>query len=325
MRQYRQLTEDDRIEIYAMVQAGKNQKQIARILGVHPSTICRELKRNTGLRGYRPKQAQQKALHRRLTARKAIKMTSETINYIQRKLRQDHSPEQIAERMKRDCQWRGPQLSHERIYQHIWKDKAGGGTLYKHLRIGSSKQRRKRRNSRDMRGTIKNRVGIKARPAIVEKKIRIGDWEGDTVVGKNHQGALVTLVDRKSKLTLIGKVNRYTAEAVEQAIISLMELLPRRTYTLTVDNGKEFSNHENVAATLQLKVYFADPYSAWQRGLNENTNGLIRQYVPKGSDIRTFSDEQIEYIMDRLNNRPRKSLGFLTPNEVFYERKKLTG
>jgi IS30 family transposase len=325
MRQYRQLTEDDRIEIYAMVQAGKNQKQIARILGVHPSTICRELKRNTGLRGYRPKQAQQKALHRRLTARKAIKMTSETINYIQRKLRQDHSPEQIAERMKRDCQWRGPQLSHERIYQHIWKDKAGGGTLYKHLRIGGSKQRRKRRNSRDMRGTIKNRVGIKARPAIVEKKIRIGDWEGDTVVGKNHQGALVTLVDRKSKLTLIGKVNRYTAEAVEQAIISLMELLPRRTYTLTVDNGKEFSNHENVAATLQLKVYFADPYSAWQRGLNENTNGLIRQYVPKGSDIRTFSDEQIEYIMDRLNNRPRKSLGFLTPNEVFYERKKLTG
>ena len=250
---------------------------------------------------------------------------SETINYIQRKLRQDHSPEQIAERMKRDCQWRGPQLSHERIYQHIWKDKAGGGTLYKHLRIGGSKQRRKRRNSRDMRGTIKNRVGIKARPAIVEKKIRIGDWEGDTVVGKNHQGALVTLVDRKSKLTLIGKVNRYTAEAVEQAIISLMELLPRRTYTLTVDNGKEFSNHENVAATLQLKVYFADPYSAWQRGLNENTNGLIRQYVPKGSDIRTFSDEQIEYIMDRLNNRPRKSLGFLTPNEVFYERKKLTG
>ena len=132
-------------------------------------------------------------------------------------------------------------------------------------------------------------------------------------------------MDRKSKLTLIGKVNRYTAEAVELTIISLMELLPRRTYTLTVDNGKEFSNHENVAAALQIKVYFADPYSAWQRGLNENTNGLIRQYVPKGCDIRALSDEQIEYIMDRLNNRPRKSLGFLTPNEVFYERKKLTG
>ncbi len=180
-------------------------------------------------------------------------------------------------------------------------------------------------NSRDMRGMIKNRVGIEARPAIVERKIRIGDWEGDTVVGKNHQGALVTLVDRKSKLTLIGKVDRYTAEAVEQAIIGLMEWLPGRHYTLTVDNGKEFSNHESVAATLQIKVYFADPYSAWQLGLNENTNGLIRQYVPKGSDIRTTTNKQIEHIMDRLNNRPRKSLGFLTPNEVFYERKKLTG
>ncbi|MCJ7693118.1 MAG: IS30 family transposase, partial [Sedimentisphaerales bacterium] len=162
-------------------------------------------------------------------------------------------------------------------------------------------------------------------PNIVERKIRIGDWEGDTVVGKNHQGALVTLVDRKSKLTLIGKVDRYTAEAVEKTLISLMELLPRRNYTLTVDNGKEFSNHESVAETLQISVYFADPYSAWQRGLNENTNGLIRQYVPKGSDIRTLTDEQIEHIVDRLNNRPRKLLGYLTPNEVFYERKKLTG
>ena len=135
----------------------------------------------------------------------------------------------------------------------------------------------------------------------------------------------MTLVDRKSKLTLIGKVDRYTAEAVEKAIISLMELLPRRTYTLTVDNGKEFSNHESIARLLEIKVFFADPYSAWQRGLNENTNGLIRQYVPKGSDIRKLTDEQIEHIMVRLNNRPRKSLGFLTPNEVFYKRKKLTG
>ena len=135
----------------------------------------------------------------------------------------------------------------------------------------------------------------------------------------------MTLVDRKSKLTLIGKVDRYTAEAVEKTIINLMELLPRRNYTLTVDNGKEFASHESVSGTLQIKVYFADPYSAWQRGLNENTNGLIRQYVPKGSDVRILTDEQIQYIMNRLNNRPRKLLGYLTPNEVFYERKKLTG
>ena len=325
MREYRQLTEEDRIEIYAMKQAGKEQKMMAAKLALHPSTISRELRRNTGLRGYRPKQAQQKALHRRFTARKAVKMTPETIDYIECKLAEKHSPEQISERMKLDPGWQGPAVSHERIYQHIWQDKAGGGLLYKHLRIGGTKQRRKRRNSRDRRGTIKNRVGIEERPDIVERKIRIGDWEGDTVVGKNHQGALVTLVDRKSKLTLIGKVDRYTAEAVEKTIISLMELLPRRNYTLTVDNGKEFASHESVAETLRIKVYFADPYSAWQRGLNENTNGLIRQYVPKGSDVRPLTDEQVQHIMDRLNNRPRKSLGFLTPNEVFYERKKLTG
>jgi len=325
MREYRQLTEEDRIEIYAMKQAGKEQNKIAVKLGVHPSTISRELSRNTGLRSYRPKQAQQKTLHRRFTARKAVKMTPETIDYIESKLTEQHSPEQIAERMKLDPDWHGLTVSHERIYQHIWQDKAQGGMLYKHLRIGGTKQQRKRRNSRDMRGTIKNRVGIQERPKIVERKIRIGDWEGDTIVGKNHQGALVTLVERKSKLTLIGKVDRYTAEVVEKTIISLMELLPRRNYTLTVDNGKEFASHESVAETLQIKVYFADPYSAWQRGLNENTNGLIRQYVPKGSDVRSLTDHQIQHIVDRLNNRPRKSLGFLTPNEVFYERKKLTG
>ncbi len=308
-----------------MTQAGKQHNQIAGKLGVHPSTISRELTRNSGMREYRPNQAQQKTLHRRFTARKAVKMTPETIDYIESKLAEQHSPEQIAERMKLDSQWHGPTVSHERIYQHIWQDKAQNGMLYKHLRIGGTKQRRKRRNSRDMRGTIKNRIGIQERPKIVERKIRIGDWEGDTVVGKNHQGALVTLVDRKSKLTLIGKVDRYTAEAVEKTIISLMELLPRRNYTLTVDNGKEFASHESVAERLRITVFFADPYSAWQRGLNENTNGLIRQYVPKGSAVRALTDQQIQHIMDRLNNRPRKSLGFLTPNEVFYECKKLTG
>lgn len=325
MREYRQLTDEDRIEIYAMKQAGKQQNNIAATLGVHPSTVSRELVRNTGLRGYRPKQAHQKALYRRFTARKAVKMTPETIDHIESKLAEEHSPEQISERMKIDPGWHGPTVSHERIYQHIWQDKAHGGLLYQHLRIVGTKQRRKRRNSRDRRGTIKNRVGIEERPNIVERKIRIGDWEGDTVVGKDHKGALVTLVDRKSKLTLIGKVNRYTADVVEETIISLMDLLPRRNYTLTVDNGKEFANHESVADALRIRVYFADPYSAWQRGLNENTNGLIRQYVPKGSEIRTLTDEQILHIMDRLNNRPRKSLGYLTPNEVFYKRKKLTG
>ena len=321
MRTYTQLTENDRIEIYAMVQAGKSQRHVAAALGVAPSTICRELARHGGPRGYHPKRAHLRACYFRRTARKAVKMTPATITYIESQLRMDHSPEQIAERMKRDPAWPGPAVSHERIYQHIWRDKAAGGQLYKHLRIARKHRYRKRRNGRDLRGAIKNRVGIEKRPGIVDRKTRIGDWEADTVIGKHQKGALVSLVDRKSKLTLVGKVQRRTAEAVQQTIVRLMKALPRRTHTLTVDNGKEFAGHETIARTLQIGVYFADPYSAWQRGLNENTNGLIRQYVPKGSDIRNLTETYVEQIMERLNNRPRKSLDFLTPNEVFYNRK----
>lgn len=321
MRTYTQLTEHDRIEIYALLQAGKSQRQMAAILGVAPSTVCRELARHAGPRGYHPTRAHRRARYFRRTARKAVKMTPSTITYIESQLRTEHSPEQVAERMKRDPTRPGPTVSHERIYQHIWRDKAAGGQLYKHLRIARKHRYRKRRNGRDLRGAIKNRVGIEKRPEIVDRKRRIGDWEGDTIIGSHQKGALVSLVDRKSKLTLVGKVHRRTAEAVEQAIIRLMQDLPRRMHTLTVDNGKEFASHETIAQRLQIGVYFADPYSAWQRGLNENTNGLIRQYVPKGSDIRNLNEQQIEHIMVRLNNRPRKSLGFLTPNEVFYNRK----
>ncbi len=323
MRRYCQLTEEDRIEIYAMTQAGKQQKIIAQMLGVHPSTVSRELRRNCGLRGYRPKQAQQKALQRRHESRKAVKMLPKTISYINNKLNQEHSPEQISCRMKRDPRWRGPCVSHERIYQHVWQDKAQGGALHKRLRIIGTKKRRKRRNSRDLRGAIKNRTSISKRPKIVRQKLRIGDWEGDTVVGKNHKGALVTLTDRKSKLTLIGKVEKYTAKAVENMIVDLLKGLPRASHTITVDNGKEFANHESIAKKLGAKVFFADPYSPWQRGLNENTNGLIRQYAPKSSEIHSLTQAQVKHIQERLNNRPRKTLGFLTPNEVFYQRKRI--
>lgn len=324
MRTYTQLTETDRIEIYAMVQAGKSQRHMAAVLKVAASTISRELSRHSGHRGYHPKNAHFRACYFRRIARKAIKMTPSLIGYIESRLGQQHSPEQIAERMKRDPCWQGPTVSHERIYQHIWRDKAAGGQLYKHLRIARNRRYRKRRNGRTLSGCIKNRVGIEKRPGIVDRKKRFGDWEADTIIGRHHEGALVSLVDRKSKLTLVGKVQRRTAEAVRQTIVQLMKPLTRRAHTLTVDNGKEFAGHEAIAAALQIGVYFADPYSAWQRGLNENTNGLIRQYVPKGSDIRSLTDQQIERIMQRLNNRPRKSLGFLTPNEVFYNRKPRT-
>ncbi len=321
MRKYKQLTDEDRIEIYAQMQAGKQQKEIAEVLGFHPATISRELRSNRGGRGYRPKQAHRKALARRHGSRKAVKMTLDTITYINAKLDLQHSPEQIAGEMKQALDWSGPTVSHERIYQHIWQDKTIGGDLFKNLRIAGTKQKRKRYNSRDSRGKIPNRTGIEERPQIVEDKTRIGDWEGDTVIGKNHLGALVTLVDRKSKLTLISKVENHKASVVENSIVALFKPLQDKVHTITVDNGKEFATHESWANTLQTKVFFADPYCSWQRGLNENTNGLIRQYVPKGTDIRNVSDEDIEMIMDRLNNRPRKSLGFLTPNEVFYKRR----
>ena len=323
MKQYRQLTEDDRIEIYAMKQAGKTPAHSAFRLGVDRSTIYRELERNSGRRGYRPGQAHQKALLRRYDARKAVKMTPETIDYIEQKIKIDHAPEQVAQRMVNDPHWTGPTVSHERIYQPIWQNKQEGGTLYKHLRIAGTKQKRKRRNSKDLRGIIPNRVGIEKRPHVVGLKKRIGDWEGDTLIGAHHKGALVTLVERKSKLTLLGQVRRPTAEAVKETIIRLLRRDHKRVLTLTVDNGKEFTEHQAVAKALKVKVYFADPYSAWQRGLNENTNGLIRQYFPKGTDLRQVTHEKLNHVMERLNHRPRKTLGYLTPHEVYYENKRI--
>lgn len=317
MRQYRQLTEDDRIEIYAMKQAGKTQRNIARRLGVNPSTISRELTRNTGGRGYRPKQAHCLAIGRRGYARKALKMTPKTIAYIERKLRQEHSPEQIAGRMKVDPDYYGPTVSHERIYQHLWQDKAAGGKLYQYLRIAGHKKKRKRYGKRDFRGKIPNRVGIEHRPKIVETKKRFGDWEADTIIGKHHRGAVVSLVERKSQFTLLGQVIRKTADAVQQQMVQQLRPHRRRVHTITTDNGREFSGHETIARELQAKVYFADPYQAWQRGLNEQVNGLIRQYLPKQTDLRHVTDDQLRFIMDRLNHRPRKTLGFKTPYELF--------
>jgi IS30 family transposase len=317
MRSYRQLTEEDRIDIYAMTQAGKTRRHMAQCLGLHPSTISRELARNTGWRGYRPKQAHHLATERRRHARKAVKMTPQTIAYIERQLRQEHSPEQIAGRMKVDPDYGGPTVSHERIYQHLWQDKIRGGDLYQYLRIAGHKKKRKRYGKHDFRGTIPNRVGIEHRPKIVDRKKRIGDWEADTMIGKHHRGAVVSLVERKSQFTLLGKVMRKTADAVQQQMVKHLRPHQRRVYTITTDNGREFAGHETLARQLQAKVYFADPYSAWQRGLNEQINGLIRQYLPKQTDLRHVADDQLRFIMARLNHRPRKTLGFKTPFEVF--------
>lgn len=317
MRHYKQLTEDDRIEIYAMKQAGKSQHETACLVGVSPGTISRELARNTGQRGYRPRQAHRLARERRRNARKAVKMTPETMAYIERHLRQEHSPEQVTGRMKVDPQYAGPVVSHERIYQHLWQDKADGGDLYKNLRIAGIKKKRKRYGTRDFRGKIPHRVGIEQRPAIVDRKTRLGDWEADTLLGQHHRGAVVSLVERKSQFPLLGHVIQKTSDAVQRQMIEKLRPHRRRVHTITTDNGREFAGHETIARKLQTKVYFADPYSAWQRGLNEQVNGLIRQYLPKKTDLRNVTEDQLQFIMDRLNHRPRKTLGFKTPYEVF--------
>lgn len=314
MKKYSQLTEIQRYQIEALKKAKNTQKEIAMLLGVSASTISRELKRNTGQRGYRPKQAHIKALTRREEASKMIKMTPEVITLIEAKIQLEWSPEQV-------CGWLGVDqnvsISHERIYQHVWADKRQGGTLYKHLRH-SHKKRKKQYGSKDKRGQIRNRVSIDERPEIVEQKTRIGDWEIDTVIGQNHQGALVTIVDRVSKFTLIKKVDSKRAEVVTEATITLLKPYLDKTLTITADNGKEFAGHESMTEQLNAAVYFAHPYHSWERGLNENTNGLIRQYFTKGSSFENITDEQVEEVMNKLNHRPRKKLNYKTPNAVFF-------
>jgi IS30 family transposase len=314
MSTYKQLSQAQRYQIEILNKAGKNQKEIAELLGVSPGTICRELKRNKGKKGYHPKQAQIKADKRRKQAAKAIKMTKEVIVEIEEKIRLDWSPEQVSGWLKVN---QGIAISHERIYQHIWADKRHGGTLYKHLRQ-SNKKRKKQYGSKDKRGQIRNRVSIDERPVIVAEKIRIGDWEIDTVIGQNHQGALVTIVDRVSKFTLIKKVDSKHAEVVTAATISLLQPYLDKTLTITADNGKEFAGHETIKEQLNADVYFAHPYHSWERGLNENTNGLIRQYFTKGSSFENITDDEVEAVMYKLNHRPRKTLNFKTPYAVFF-------
>jgi IS30 family transposase len=317
MSQYTQLTQEQRYQIYAFLKAGFLQKDIACEIGVHKSTICQEIRRNRGQRGYRAKQANSMAVQRRREANKSIKMTPEIIVLINRYLRQDFSPEQVSGFLARK---HNIHISHERIYQHVLEDKARGGCLYRHLRH-AKKIRRKRygSGSYDRRGRIKARVSIDERPAIVDSRKRIGDWEIDTMIGKKQKGVLLTLVERKSKLTLIKKVSNKQADLVAEAAINLLNPYRVKVFTITADNGREFYHHEHIKEQLKTDVYFAHPYHAWERGLSENTNGLIRQYFPKGLNFQTIKREHVQKAMDRLNNRPRKTLGFKTPNEVFFQ------
>jgi transposase, IS30 family len=313
MTSYQQLTQDQRYQIVAFLKAGFSQSDIARELGVDPSTISRELKRNRGQRGYRPKQAQQLAQARRKAKENATRIRAETWQQVEAGLQQDWSPEQVSGALKALGQ---VAPSHERIYQYIYADKQQGGDLYKHLRC--QKKRRKRYGKYDRRGQLPNRKSIDERPAIVAEKARLGDWEADMIIGKNHQQAILSLVERRSKLTVLAKVERNTEEAVKTAMIDKLKPLMGCVHTITSDNGREFAGHEAIAEALAADFYFAHPYHSWERGLNENTNGLVRQYFPKGSDFTTITDQQVQAVAEQLNERPRKTLGFQTPNHVFF-------
>lgn len=312
---YNHLTKEDRIVIRTLLQEKKSRQDIADWLGRSLSTIKREIRRNSGLRGYRPKQAQKKADARKHSPRTG-KMTQEIIVHIEKRLREEHSPEQISDTMAVAV---GVRISHERIYQHLWADKKNGGDLHTHLRIANGKKRRKRHGKKDWRGRIPGRVDISERPEIVTKKERLGDWEADLVSGSHHRGFLVTLVERKGKFTLIGHVVRKTAEAVSGEIMRLLGKVRERVHTITYDNGREFADHQKINKVLGCASYFATPYHSWERGLSENTNGLIRQYFPKKTDLRTVDPDYIQFVQDRLNRRPRKTLDYDTPEKVFLQ------
>jgi transposase, IS30 family len=315
--QYSQLTDKDRIEIYALLKANCSRREIASKLERDPKTIREEIKRNSGLRGYRPQQAHALAMERRTQARRPVKMTAPVIAHIEAKLREQWSPEQISATMMNAGL---TPVSPERIYQHVWRDKAQGGVLWRELRLAGRDRRRKRYGKKDWRGRIPGRVDIDKRPAHVERRKQLGHWEADLVSGKHHRGFLVTLVERKSRYTLIGHVERKQSDAVTTEIVRLLRPHADRVRTLTFDNGREFTGHLQLAQRLKCKTYFAKPYHSWERGTNENTNGLIRQYFPKTMGLRQVSGQEREHVMRRLNNRPRKTLGFDTPMDVFSRR-----
>ena len=308
------LTYDQRCQISALLQAGNCPAQIARKLDVARSTISRELKRNTGKHGYRHKQAHKKAVARRKKASSVPrKINFAQVELIERLLRQEQwSPDQISGFLARGKIF----VSHEWIYRHIWADKKKGGDLWTYLRHRGKKYNRRGAKTAG-RGLIPNRVDISQRPEIVEEKSRIGDWEGDLIMGKNQKGAIMTHVDRASKYTRLVLLPGKRAESVEKACRKVLMKLRKFIKTITYDNGKEFSCHQQIAKMLGCEVFFARPYHSWERGLNEHTNGLVRQYFPKGTDFTKLTQAQVQWVEDRLNRRPRKCLGYKTPYEVF--------
>jgi IS30 family transposase len=317
MTHYQHLSNEERFYIHQAVREGKHNVEIAHALGRHPSTISREKKRNmwpsAHLYTYDWARYFHRQRQRRAHTRKHRKLTGQTESLIVALLKRYLSPEQISAYLKAH---HTITLSHETIYRFIDANQHAHGGLRGYLRHGG-KRRRKRYGSGARASRIPNRTPIEARPPIVAQKGRVGDWECDTLVGGDRTSALVTVVERKSLFTLCAPVPHKTAESVQDAIIRLLAPVAHKVKTLTFDNGTEFSQHEKIAAALKATTYFATPYASWERGINENTNGLLRQFFPKRTNFKTVTSVQVEQAISLLNNRPRKTRGYKTPNELF--------
>ena len=312
------LTSSQRYTIAGMKNSGHSQKSMAQAIGKDKSVVSRELKRNRDLRSgeYRPGLADRKYCERQKMKRKKKHFTEAIKAEVESGLEQKLSPEQIvglAKKEGRAC------VSHERIYQHIWTDKKQGGDLYRHLR-SQGKKYRKRGNSKDKRGKIKGRADIGQRPRIVEERERFGGFEIDTIIGKNQKGAIATINDRATGLLKMRKLESRNAEKLADKTIEILTPYQEFLHTVTPDNGKEFAAHQKIAKALKCGFYFAKPYHSWQRGSNENLNGLIRQYIPEKTIFANLSDEYIQWVEDQLNNRPRKRLGFFSPNQIINQK-----
>jgi IS30 family transposase len=311
---YKHLTQEERYQIHALKRQSISITRIAAELQRDRSTIFRELKRNAAPSGYKAALAHKQARARQCARRNARCFSAEQWRHVDAYLRLYLSPQQCSGRLKLED---AITISTESIYQHAYRDKAQGGDLVSYLRC--QKARRKRYASgQERRGVLKNRIGIEQRPAVVDTRSRIGDWEGDTVIGEGHQGVLVTLVERKSRYTLACRLDSRHSTKVTAAVIELLRPHKAQCETLTFDNGKEFAEHEFIARCLKAQVYFAHPYCSWERGLNENHNGLLRQFVPKTTNLLKVSHDEVNSALYRLNHRPRKCLDYRTPHEVFY-------
>lgn len=308
---YRQLTSEERYTLGRLHRQGYRQARIARILDRHPSTICRELQRNRceydGF--YRPFKADSRTRGRRSRSRRNLRIDSAIWEAVVMLLKLEWSPEQIANTMKMA---EIASISHESIYRKIWADKKNGGTLHTYLR-GHPKQRRKRYGAYDSRGRLASKRHISERPEHIEDRLEFGHWEIDTVAGKDSPHCILTMVERATGLTLIGQLNDRTVKSLNARLNWLISKAPSLFKTFTADNGTEFHGYAQIEKRWGIAFYFCTPYHSWERGTNENTNGLIRQYLPKGQSMAQLTQHRCNWIAQRLNSRPRKRLGFQTP------------